>query len=130
GRFNKDSVGFHARYDGIKEAMLETCEELGVKTYQDRHKKSTIYLLGTKDIPYVEYIENKEIPECVYRLDKEHLAFFLGSIFSAGGWFFAGRICEIGYATKKQNLALNLKHLLLRFGIRTHLLQKTMKDTT
>lgn len=130
GRFNKDSVGFHARYDGIKEAMLETCEELGIKTYQDRHKKSTIYLLGTKDIPYVEYIENKEIPEFVYRLDKEHLAFFLGSIFSAGGWFFAGRICEIGYATKKQNLALNLKHLLLRFGIRTNLLQKTMKDTT
>lgn len=129
GRFNKDSVSFQARYDGVKEKMIESCNALGIKMYEDRHKRSTIYLLGSSEIPYIEDIRSKNIPDFVYKLDKEHLAFFMGSLFSAGGWFFAGRICEIGFASKSQKFVLDIKHLLLRFGIQTNLLHKETKDT-
>ncbi|MCY9308722.1 hypothetical protein MOF23_06995 [Bacillus inaquosorum] len=129
GRFNKDSISFQARYEGVREAMLESCEAIGLTTYRERHKKSTIYLINFSGFEFYEEIKQKQIPSFVYELDKEHLAFFLGSLYSAGGWFFAGRICEIGYATKNQKLALNLKHLLLRFGVQTNLLQKEMNGS-
>lgn len=129
GRFNKDSISFQARYEGVREAMIESCEAIGLTTYRERHKKSTIYLINFSGFEFYEEIKQKQIPSFVYELDKEHLAFFLGSLYSAGGWFFAGRICEIGYATKNQKLALNLKHLLLRFGVQTNLLQKEMNGS-
>lgn len=129
GRFNRDNISFQARYDGVKEAMLEACDALGIKTYRDRHKKATVYLINFTSFEYCKDIEMKRIPRFIYELDREHLAFFLGSLYAAGGWFFAGRICEIGYATKHSKLALDIKHLLLRFGIQANLLQKEMNDS-
>lgn len=124
GRFNKDSISFQARYEGVRETLQESCEALGIRTYRERHKKATIYLMNFSNFEFYREIEAKKIPSFIYELDREHLAFFLGSLYSAGGWFFAGRICEIGYATKHRQFALDLKHLLLRFGIQANLLQK------
>ncbi|MFE7817802.1 LAGLIDADG family homing endonuclease [Priestia megaterium] len=129
GRFNKDSISFQARYEGVRETMLESCEHLGINTYRERHKKATIYLINFSQFEFYREIQEKKIPSFIYELDREHLAFFLGSLYSAGGWFFAGRICEIGYATKNRKFALDLKHLLLRFGIQANLLQKEMNDS-
>lgn len=129
GRFNKDSVSFQARYEGVRETMLESCEALGITTYRERHKKATVYLINFRDFEFYNEIQEKKIPSFIYELDQEHLAFFIGSLYSAGGWFFAGRICEIGYATKNRQFALDLKHLLLRFGIQANLLQKEMNDS-
>lgn len=130
GRFNKDSISFQVRYDGVRESMLKTCEELGLRTYRERHKKATVYLMNFNSFEYYEEIKERKIPDFIYELDKEHLSFFLGSLYAAGGWFFAGRIGEIGYATKKKRFALDLKHLLLRFGIQANLLEKEMNEST
>ncbi|MCU5076802.1 hypothetical protein OB985_04260 [Bacillus cereus] len=129
GRFNKDSISFQARYEGVRETLQESCEALGIRTYRERHKKATIYLMNFSNFEFYREIEAKKIPSFIYELDREHLSFFLGSLYSAGGWFFAGRICEIGYATKHRQFALDLKHLLLRFGIQANLLQKEMNDS-
>lgn len=130
GRFNRDSVSFQARYPGVTERLLETCEHLNIRTYRERNKKATTYLINFSSFEFYEDVQRKQIPSFIYELDREHLAFFLGSLYSAGGWFFAGRICEVGYATKNRRFALDLKHLLLRFGIQTNLLQKEMGDST
>lgn len=129
GRFNKDSTSFQVRYDGVREAMLESCERVGLKTYRERHKKATLYFLNFGSFPHFEDIKKKRIPSFIYELDREHLAFFLGSLYAAGGWFFAGRIGEIGYATKGKRFVLDLKHLLLRFGIQANLLEKEMNGS-
>ncbi|MEX3713541.1 LAGLIDADG family homing endonuclease [Cytobacillus horneckiae] len=129
GRFNKDSISFQARYEGVREAFVDSCEALNVRTYRERHKKATVYLMDFSRFEFYQEIQEKKIPSFIYELDQEHLAFFLGSLYSAGGWFFAGRICEIGYATKNQRFALDLKHLLLRFGIQANLLQKEMNGS-
>lgn len=129
GRFNRDSVSFQVRYKGVREAFLSSCEALNIVTYTERNKKATIYLINFRDFAFYEDIMERRIPSIVYELDREHLAFFLGSLYSAGGWFYSGRICEIGYATKHQRFALDLKHLLLRFGIQTNLLQKEMNES-
>lgn len=129
GRFNKDSISFQERYEGVREAMQESCEALEISTYRERHKKATMYLINFASFEYYREVEKKQIPSFIYELDQEHLAFFLGSLYAAGGWFFAGRIGEVGYATKSQKFALDLKHLLLRFGIQANLLQKEMNDS-
>ncbi|HDR7632497.1 MULTISPECIES: LAGLIDADG family homing endonuclease [Bacillus] len=129
GRLNKNSISFQVRYEGVGESLQKSCEAIGITTYHEHHKKATVYLMDFRSFEFYRELEEKKIPSFIYELDRDHLAFFLGSLYSAGGWFCAGRISEIGYATKCRQFALDLKHLLLRFGIQTNLLQKEMNGS-
>lgn len=72
----------------------------------------------------------KEIPQKVFSLDNEHLAFFLKHLWATDG-HIGNRRCkrkdgkpgsEIGtiyYASTSEKMATAVKHLLLRFGIRS-----------
>ncbi|MGL4820584.1 MAG: LAGLIDADG family homing endonuclease [Bacilli bacterium] len=124
GRRNKDNVALQVRYQGIEEEFVEACHNLGIELHKDRRKKSTIYVTGFRNFRYYKDVFKKRLPSYIYTLDKEHLAFFLSSLYAAGAWAFAGRICELGYATNHRPFALDLKHLLLRFGIQTNLVRK------
>jgi intein/homing endonuclease len=124
GRISRDHVSLQVRYDGIWEAMNESCAAKGIRTYRLPHKKTSLYLYQFTSYQDFQAIRNGDIPNWVYELDKEHLSYFLGCLYAAGGWAFAGRIVELGYGTRKHQFAINLKHLLLRFGITSNILKK------
>jgi len=77
----------------------------------------------------------KEIPQKVFTLDNEHLALFLKHL-----WSTDGNVSEIKgkrgrkpsaaiyYSTTSQRLAKDIKHLLLRFGIRSKISEKKKLD--
>lgn len=64
------------------------------------------------------------IPKEVFTYDKTHLAVFLASFYDVNGWSYAERIAEIGFGSRSNELAREMKHLLLRFGIEANVIQR------
>jgi len=124
GQFNKRTITFQLRYPEIKSAFVEACTKAGIEVKEIRQQ--TLELKNVESFPYYEDIKARRIPSIIYKLEREQLASFLAHLYAAGGWFFAKRIGEIGFATRSKSFALNIKHLLLRFGIQANLLEKTL----
>ena len=61
----------------------------------------------------------KFVPPPVFRLPKEQLAVFLNRLFATDGWatVLATGQSQLGYATVSEQLARQVQHLLLRFGV-------------
>jgi intein/homing endonuclease len=57
---------------------------------------------------------NKFIPQEVFTLRRDQIALFLSILFSDDGWCTDS---EVGYVTSSEQLARDIHHLLLRFGI-------------
>lgn len=124
GQFNKRTTTFQLRYPELKESFLEVAAANGLEVAVQTER--TLRILNPLAIPYLDELKQRKIPAFVYTLTKEQLALFLSHLYSAGGWFFAKRIGEIGFATKNRQFAIDIKHLLLRFGIQVNLLEKMM----
>ena len=62
---------------------------------------------------------DKRVPACIFRLPREQLALFLRTLFSCDGSVYVNGQGQPGlsYATKSRQLAEDVQHLLLRFGI-------------
>ena len=61
----------------------------------------------------------KTIPECIFQLPGAQLALFINRLFATDGWasvLKSGRV-QLGYASVNRQLAQQLQHLLLRFGV-------------
>ncbi len=74
----------------------------------------------------------KEIPLEVMQLQKQLLALFLNRLFSCDGSIYnargKGRDCwEVSYSTISQKMAVQIRHLLLRFGILSKLRSRKVK---
>jgi DNA polymerase-3 subunit alpha len=67
----------------------------------------------------------KFIPEDIFQLDKEHLALFLGRLWTGDGFIFGKNNTIPFYASSSHRLAKQLQDLLLRFGIVSRLTKKT-----
>lgn len=89
-------------------------------------KSKQQYLFMDKKGTYrpVTTLEEKEVPDEVFRYDKEHLGHFLSAFYDVAGWKYAHRITEIGFSTLSQSFARDMKHLLLRFGIDVNLVNR------
>lgn len=124
GSFNRKSTTFQLRYPEIKESFIEAAESQGLEVKEVRQQ--TLELKNVESLPYYEDLKNKRIPGIIYKLERTQLASFLAHLYAAGGWFYAKRIGEIGFATRNKSFALDIKHLFLRFGIQVNLLQKTL----
>lgn len=77
---------------------------------------------------------NKRVPEKIFRLPKEDIALFLSRLFATDGWACASEIAsrnkklpQVGYCSISEGLARDVQHLLLRFGIQSHLKLKQVK---
>ncbi|XOB42393.1 MAG: replicative DNA helicase [Candidatus Nealsonbacteria bacterium] len=72
----------------------------------------------------------KKIPQKVFSLDNEHLALFLKHLWATDGSITLKPLrnkrtqCSIYYSTTSHKLAIGVKHLLLRFGIRSKISEK------
>ncbi len=71
----------------------------------------------------------KRIPAAVFQLPRASLALFLNRLFACDGSLFVQneRQCLLSYATSSQELARDVQHLLLRFGVLARLRRKAIK---
>ncbi|MGF1512968.1 MAG: replicative DNA helicase [Elainellaceae cyanobacterium] len=71
----------------------------------------------------------KTVPACVFRLPKPQLAIFLNRLFATDGWasVLASGQVQLGFATVCGQLARQVQHLLLRFGIIARLKSRLVK---
>jgi replicative DNA helicase len=71
----------------------------------------------------------KSIPELVFQLERSQLALFLNRLFATDGWasVLASGQSQLGYATVSFQLAQQIQHLLLRFGIIARLKRRSVK---
>jgi hypothetical protein len=68
---------------------------------------------------------SKFVPNEIFESPKKIIAAFLSRLYSTDGW-----ACdkEIGYCSTSERLILDIKSLLLKFGIRGHVAVKNMKN--
>ena len=61
----------------------------------------------------------KHVPAAVFKLPREQLAHFLNRLFATDGWatVLKSGQAQIGYASVSEQLARQVQHLLLRFGV-------------
>jgi len=76
-------------------------------------------LLGKKDI-------DKTIPPGIFSLPTAQLGLFIGRLWSCDGC--VGKRGQVSYSTGSQKMAEQIQHLLLRFGVTSHL--RTMPRET
>ncbi len=72
------------------------------------------------------HAHNKHIPSWVFNLSDEHLGLFLRAAFDGDGWIEKnGSVC---YLSKSKQLINDMRYLLLRFGITTRVLVKSVQQ--
>ena len=71
----------------------------------------------------------KFIPREIYKLSLEHVALFLGRLWSGDGFIFSKKNTIPFYATSSEKMAKDTQDLLLRFGIMSKITQKIFKYT-
>ncbi|MGI0482849.1 replicative DNA helicase [Geminocystis sp. CENA526] len=71
----------------------------------------------------------KTIPSIIFKLSKSLVSLFLNRLFATDGWVTILKTNQValGYGTVNEKLARQIQHLLLRFGIITHLKLKKTK---
>jgi replicative DNA helicase len=71
----------------------------------------------------------KSVPNAVFRLPRASLARFLNRLFATDGtvWVADAGYARIGYASVSERLARDVHHLLLRFGIRSKLRERSVR---
>ncbi|WP_254174862.1 replicative DNA helicase [Planktothrix pseudagardhii] len=71
----------------------------------------------------------KTIPKIIFRLERSQIALFLNRLFATDGWatLLASGQCQLGYASVSEELARQVQHLLLRFGIIATLKKRSIK---
>ncbi len=107
--------------------LLKTADALGIQLLK---KSEQNYLFFDRERLFDDVILESQtgIPKEVFGYDKEHLALFIASLYDANGWNYANRIAEIGFGSRQRTLVKDLKHLLLRFGIDSNIVQRILSE--
>lgn len=134
GRLIQGKLYWESRFEEVAEEMARTVERTGgVLEKVDKRKQS--YRIRFEDpgtekkmMKIAQEARNGKMPEEVFEYDKLALVEFLTGLYDVAGWDYAKRITEIGYGTPHHEFAIDLKHLLLRVGIKTNLLKKKIKE--
>ncbi len=71
----------------------------------------------------------KSVPSAIFRLPRASLARFLNRLFATDGtaWVADAGYARIGYTSVSEQLARDVQHLLLRFGIRNKLRERSVR---
>ncbi|MEG5136859.1 MULTISPECIES: replicative DNA helicase [unclassified Microcoleus] len=71
----------------------------------------------------------KTVPDIVFKLERSQIALFLNRLFSTDGWatLLTSGQSQLGYCSVSEELARQVQHLLLRFGIIAALKKRSVK---
>ncbi|MFM6194598.1 MAG: replicative DNA helicase [Planktothrix sp.] len=100
----------------------------GIETIQKNSKNSLVIWLQKMGL-WGKNSHQKTIPEIIFRLERSQIALFLNRLFATDGWatLLASGQCQLGYASVSEELARQVQHLLLRFGIIATLKKRSIK---
>jgi len=112
--------------------MQEFIGDFGGEIYQYEDKRSTCVQYNFKASPHYKkllrklglldkYSHQKFIPDALFELPKRQIIILLSRLFGDDGWYSTG---VVGYSSSSKELAYNIKHLLLRFGIQGSISKK------
>ncbi|MEQ8955192.1 MAG: DnaB-like helicase C-terminal domain-containing protein, partial [Gammaproteobacteria bacterium] len=95
--------------------------ELGSETVElaRRNRPNPLRAWLTNLKLYGQGAHGKHIPDPIFQLPREQIALFLNRLFATDGWASAlsSGQSQIGYSSVSEQLARQVQHLLLRFGI-------------
>lgn len=131
GRWNGSQLTFNAKSEEALKDFVIHADKFGLKVIKQALKENTYLVASGYTNEMLQSVIDRKIPKFVFELNKRHLAVFINTLYSVSGWVYNGTRPEIGYATVSHELAKDIKHLLLRFGIQTNLADKkvTYKDS-
>lgn len=100
----------------------------GIETIQKNSKNSLVVWLEKIGL-WGKNSHQKTIPEIIFKLERSQIALFLNRLFATDGWatILASGQCQLGYASVSEELARQVQHLLLRFGIIATLKKRSIK---
>lgn len=127
GHWNGSQLTFSAKSNTVMNDFMEAAKELEVKVVRQIHKENTCVIVSDMPEDLMSAIREKKVPHNVFTLKREQVSLFLNRLYAANGWAYNGTRPEIGFATISKRLAIDIKHLLLRFGIQANLQTKKQK---
>lgn len=100
----------------------------GIETIQKNSKNSLVIWLEKIGV-WGKDSHQKRIPEIILKLERLQIALFLNRLFATDGWatLLASGQSQLGYASVSEELARQVQHLLLRFGIIARLKKRSVK---
>jgi len=133
GRGIQDKLYVEGRFPEVMQKMDELLQEYdGSLTKMANRKQSYRLRIAHHEAEFMRIASDARegrFPKEVYQYDAEVLPYFLGALYDIAGWDYAKRITEIGYGTPNHQFAKDLKHLLLRLGIKANILKKRINDS-
>lgn len=129
GHYNGKQFTFSCKSEVVLDDFREAADSIGMKTIKQVHKENTCAISQHHfpDTFIDDVVVEKKVPNNIFSLSREQASLFLNCLYAVNGWAYSGNRPEIGYATTSKNLAKDIKHLLLRFGIQSNLKQKKTK---
>lgn len=147
GSLTKSSPEFTVGKSALREDFEESAKEFGgVETAPLEREDRTLTLRVRKSgrrsnapNPLRVWLESlgiygknshaKFIPACVFTLRRELVALFLNRLFATDGWasVLSSGPVQLGYSTVSEELARQVQHLLLRFGVISKLKKRAVK---
>ena len=124
GHWNGSQLTFSAKSSPVLLDFMESASYVGLKTIKQVHKENTCIITSDLDKNLLNAIITKQVPSHIFSLKREQVMLFLNRLYAVNGWAYNGSRPEIGFATSSKQLAVDMKHLLLRFGIQSNLQTK------
>jgi replicative DNA helicase len=100
----------------------------GMQAINTLHKNPLRYWL--EELGLMEKnAHQKIVPDIVFKLERSQIALFLNRLFSTDGWatLLTSGQSQLGYCSVSEELARQVQHLLLRFGIIAALKKRSVK---
>jgi intein/homing endonuclease len=124
GHWSGKQLTFSCKSQEVANDFVESAHNTGIRVVKQVTKENTYVVASELDDELMKAIEDKRVPDKIFTSKREKMSLFLNRLYAASGWGYNGSRPEIGYATVSHNLAIDIKHLLLRFGIQSNLQTK------
>ncbi|MBF2057409.1 MAG: replicative DNA helicase [Cyanobacterium sp. T60_A2020_053] len=121
-----------------QEQLNKLCHALNIEAFKliqlpinliSKNSKNSVTLWLEQLELFTKNAHHKFIPNQIFKLSKSLISLFLNRLFATDGWLTvlnSGQV-QLGYCSVSENLARQVQHLLLRFGIIAHLKLKSIK---
>lgn len=141
------AVKFSTSDELVLSDFTEACQEIGpvrvvqvseydydVRKLDGAGKYNPVTTFLRKHDVFGKSALEKRVPDAIFGLNKRQVSLFLNRLFACDGWACVssdpgrphGRP-QIGYASSSEQLARDVQHLLLRFGIMANLSERQVK---
>lgn len=128
GNVSGSHVTFSCQSDEIGKDFQEVATRLGHRVIKQVHARNTYTVVpNSEKEKLLNLLHERKVPQEIFMLRREDVSLFLNRLYSVDGWVYGKSRPEIGYGTVSKQLAMDIKHLLLRFGIHAILQIKKQK---